>query len=463
MDEETKKAVSVVDLTGKVIIKVQLGDDIRRIPIHNEELTYDELVLMMQRVFRGRISSTDEILIKYKDEDGDLITVFDSSDLAFAIQCSRILKITLFINGKPAPLNNDQVKYVKSELRSLRQRIDQLLERVESLPSTGADGDNPDGQQQQQQRHLADNSANSSAASTPATKRSDVVHYSQCTTSDASLPFAGPLDSREFDPLSRQLTTATTTTAAAIEMVVMETPAGHDSQLQSSMVYAADGANVAVSSDTGDICRSVGQLPLSNNTVSESAIPASPSMTQRGVAGAIRAGHPVNIQQLGHQYPGGYLTPVAQQLMLQQRLPTAITPIGSGTALLNTPVHSAGPYPGADMLNMSRNQLAAGGIGLHGGYTANASQQQQQQQHSASSRSTAVMAAVGGASMMGGSSRSANKQQMGSGMHGGMMGGVRGARGVAGQGRAMVGSAARGTGTLASGQTRSGTGQGSRR
>jgi len=28
--------------------------------------------------------------------DGDLITIFDSSDLTFAIQCSRILKITLF-------------------------------------------------------------------------------------------------------------------------------------------------------------------------------------------------------------------------------------------------------------------------------------------------------------------------------------------------------------------------------
>ena len=123
---------SQLDLSGKLIIKVQLGDDIRRIPIHNEDITYDELVLMMQRVFRSQISSNDEVTIKYKDEgnyicpikrtkkldldnvsvqlilkrwnviiyilipDGDLITIFDSSDLSFAIQCSRILKITLF-------------------------------------------------------------------------------------------------------------------------------------------------------------------------------------------------------------------------------------------------------------------------------------------------------------------------------------------------------------------------------
>ena len=57
-----------IDLSGKLIIKAQLGDDIRRIPIHNEEITYDELLLMMQRLFRGKIRSQDDILIKYKDE-----------------------------------------------------------------------------------------------------------------------------------------------------------------------------------------------------------------------------------------------------------------------------------------------------------------------------------------------------------------------------------------------------------
>jgi protein TFG len=50
------------------VSQAQLGDDVRRIPIHNEAITYDELVLMMQRVFRGKLSSSDEITIKYKDE-----------------------------------------------------------------------------------------------------------------------------------------------------------------------------------------------------------------------------------------------------------------------------------------------------------------------------------------------------------------------------------------------------------
>ena len=52
-------------------IKAKLGDDIRRFGIHNEDLTYDELVLMMQRVFKKTLNTNDELLIKYLDE-GDL-------------------------------------------------------------------------------------------------------------------------------------------------------------------------------------------------------------------------------------------------------------------------------------------------------------------------------------------------------------------------------------------------------
>lgn len=53
---------------GRLVIKVSLGDDIRCIPIHNEDITYDELVLMMQRVFKGKVNTGDDVLIKYKDE-----------------------------------------------------------------------------------------------------------------------------------------------------------------------------------------------------------------------------------------------------------------------------------------------------------------------------------------------------------------------------------------------------------
>ncbi|XP_035209980.1 protein TFG-like isoform X2 [Stegodyphus dumicola] len=127
----TDEGYAQLDLSGKLIIKAQLGDDIRRIPIHNEDITYDELVLMMQRVFRGKLDANDEVLIKYRDEDGDLISIFDSSDLSFAIQCSRILKLTIFVNGHPAPLQADEVKHIRTELAKIRNQVNQLIDQLE--------------------------------------------------------------------------------------------------------------------------------------------------------------------------------------------------------------------------------------------------------------------------------------------------------------------------------------------
>lgn len=47
---------------------MQLGDDIRKVLIHNESITYDELLLMMQRIFNGKLTANDDLTIKYKDE-----------------------------------------------------------------------------------------------------------------------------------------------------------------------------------------------------------------------------------------------------------------------------------------------------------------------------------------------------------------------------------------------------------
>lgn len=133
-----------VDLSGTLIIKARLGDDIRCIPIHNEDLTYDDLLLMMQRVFRGKLRSTDDITIKYKDEDGDLITIFDSSDLAFAKTVSRMLKITLFVNGVPKPPEHTLVAEFRRELTQIRDRVNYLLNRLD----TDDQSESPQGGQQ---------------------------------------------------------------------------------------------------------------------------------------------------------------------------------------------------------------------------------------------------------------------------------------------------------------------------
>jgi len=173
-EPEMAESFQQLDLSGKLIIKMQLGDDIRRIPIHNEDITYDELVLMMERVFRGRLNNSDEVTIKYKDEDGDLVTISDSSELSFAIQCSRILRLTLFVNGSLKPMENDEVKYIRQELQSVRDQVIKILDSLDLKSSNGGD---------------------------------EMSNYNAIDTSDSSTMVAKPIvpitiKSKEFDPLS---------------------------------------------------------------------------------------------------------------------------------------------------------------------------------------------------------------------------------------------------------------------
>lgn len=52
-----------------IFLQASLGSDIRILPINNEDLTYDELVLMMQRVFRDKLTGIDtntDLSVKYK-------------------------------------------------------------------------------------------------------------------------------------------------------------------------------------------------------------------------------------------------------------------------------------------------------------------------------------------------------------------------------------------------------------
>jgi protein TFG len=66
-----------------------------------QDITYDELILMMQRVFRDQLSSSDDVTLKYKDEDGDLVSqpflfIFKRSNLTISAM-SRFLARSPFI------------------------------------------------------------------------------------------------------------------------------------------------------------------------------------------------------------------------------------------------------------------------------------------------------------------------------------------------------------------------------
>ncbi|CAF0851566.1 unnamed protein product [Adineta ricciae] len=135
-------AVSSDKLSGQLIIKAQLGDDIRKMMIHNEDLTLNELVLMMERIFAGKISNSDELTIKYLDDDGDKITLLNDSDLTVALHFHKILRLFVLVNGNEQISTNStenssqdgsliDAKTFRTELQQIRNSVQTILDRLQ--------------------------------------------------------------------------------------------------------------------------------------------------------------------------------------------------------------------------------------------------------------------------------------------------------------------------------------------
>ncbi|VDD75776.1 unnamed protein product [Mesocestoides corti] len=142
---------SDAEFAGRLVIKAQLHDDIRRILIHNEELTYDELILMMQRVFKPKLDGIDNFIIKYKDQDDDYVTIAEEFDLSYAIHNHKVLRLKLFVpQESTSPTEEASVeelpnhsdadvpgtcgrKAVIMELRRLRDDFNMLAEKLDNF------------------------------------------------------------------------------------------------------------------------------------------------------------------------------------------------------------------------------------------------------------------------------------------------------------------------------------------
>lgn len=83
--------------------------------------------------------------------DGDLITINDSSDLSFAIQCSRVLKLIILMNSIDSASTETKLKSIlkqseivglKTQLRSIRDQVNKILDSLDTepvLPPTNVD------------------------------------------------------------------------------------------------------------------------------------------------------------------------------------------------------------------------------------------------------------------------------------------------------------------------------------
>ncbi|KRZ78580.1 Protein TFG [Trichinella papuae] len=135
---------------SQTIIKVKLRDDIRKKPIQKDDVTYDELVFIMQRVFKGKLSATDDVTDLHLDEDGDLVMlqaksahrlrlcarpgtvkILDSSDLAFAIQCHHVLRLMLLVRELQIEMKSGIACQIVHSLEVIRDSTTDVLEKIE--------------------------------------------------------------------------------------------------------------------------------------------------------------------------------------------------------------------------------------------------------------------------------------------------------------------------------------------
>ena len=65
----------------------------------------------------------------------------DGSDLMYAKAYNRILRITIFLKGKEVPsIDVKSIRSIRSELTSLRDRINNVLEKLEDCCTDSACG-----------------------------------------------------------------------------------------------------------------------------------------------------------------------------------------------------------------------------------------------------------------------------------------------------------------------------------
>lgn len=70
--------------------------------------------------------------------DGDLVTVFDSQDLSFALQTSRVLKLQVFMNNQEIVKPKLSAEEFKKQLREIRNAVTWLLDTYE-VTNEGSD------------------------------------------------------------------------------------------------------------------------------------------------------------------------------------------------------------------------------------------------------------------------------------------------------------------------------------
>ncbi|CAI5438180.1 unnamed protein product [Caenorhabditis angaria] len=110
-------------------IKCRFGEDIRKWTVHhNNDLTLFDLLMAIQRIFD---INADKFIVKYKDHEGDYITIVDDNDLLYALNTlnSNILTISV----APNTVSRNALQNIQEQINHIQSSVSELLHSISSL------------------------------------------------------------------------------------------------------------------------------------------------------------------------------------------------------------------------------------------------------------------------------------------------------------------------------------------
>ncbi|OZJ05218.1 hypothetical protein BZG36_02457 [Bifiguratus adelaidae] len=128
----------IIPISGDIILKCTCKDEIRRVPL-NQCPTYDELCFMLQRLFKSKLSDNiDDYVLKYRDEDGDMVSIVDDADISVAASQYKVLKVVVYekmtlqdsttgiVELSNLSLNSNGHQDIMENLRTIQKALDAI-------------------------------------------------------------------------------------------------------------------------------------------------------------------------------------------------------------------------------------------------------------------------------------------------------------------------------------------------
>ncbi|KII72018.1 Protein TFG [Thelohanellus kitauei] len=122
-----------------LVFKVTRDGETRNVPVTNEELTFDDFLLMMERVFQFGHNTSSSLRVRYLDEDKDWVTISTNEELRFALSTHDTLKIDLSscnspkLSESPLSIDSQTTNVLVSELTQLRTALDSCISKLSQL------------------------------------------------------------------------------------------------------------------------------------------------------------------------------------------------------------------------------------------------------------------------------------------------------------------------------------------